>query len=266
MAKVGFGWSSESFLEQVKEQLSDGVVVAYDENSKKVISRRQISWKGLVLESHPHQASQEEKQHCFWEVVQQLDGFDELPLSPDAFSWWKRYVCYLHWEESLPLEALEGVKASIFSNMKAWLLPYLAGIFSWEAFEKLDWFHAIQGAVQPEIHRCMDQKYPGKLKVPSGSELPLDYGDPMEPILAVRIQEVFGLLKTPVIAGGKVKLLLHLLSPARRPVQITTDLESFWDKGYFEVKKELKRRYPKHDWPDNPLQAQPKRGIKRRAD
>ena len=92
--------------------------------------------------------------------------------------------------------------------------------------------------------------------MPSGSRIPIDYADPDAPVLAVRLQELFGMTETPRVAGGRVPLTLHLLSPAHRPVQVTRDLASFWRSGYFEVKKDLKGRYPKHYWPDDPLQAQ----------
>jgi ATP-dependent helicase HrpB len=92
--------------------------------------------------------------------------------------------------------------------------------------------------------------------VPSGSRLPIDYGSDI-PVLAVRLQEMFGLAQTPAVLGGRVPLLLHLLSPAQRPVQVTRDLAGFWASSYREVRKDLAGRYPKHAWPDDPLQASP---------
>jgi ATP-dependent helicase HrpB len=101
--------------------------------------------------------------------------------------------------------------------------------------------------------------------VPSGHRVPLDYASGDIPILAVKLQEMFGLADTPEIAGGRVKVLLHLLSPARRPVQVTQDLKEFWNRGYPLVKKELKGRYPKHPWPDDPWNAVPTRMVKPRG-
>jgi ATP-dependent helicase HrpB len=105
-------------------------------------------------------------------------------------------------------------------------------------------------------HRQLDALAPTHCTVPSGSRIPIDYAATV-PVLAVRLQELFGLDRTPVIAGGRQPLLLHLLSPASRPVQVTQDLSGFWKNSYHEVKKELKGRYPKHHWPDDPLTAQP---------
>jgi ATP-dependent helicase HrpB len=105
---------------------------------------------------------------------------------------------------------------------------------------------------------------PTHLEVPSGSHVRLDYSDPEAPVLAVRLQEVFGLTETPRVANGRVPLTLHLLSPARRPVQVTRDLASFWRDAYFEVRKDMRGRYPRHYWPENPLEAEATRRAKPR--
>ena len=110
----------------------------------------------------------------------------------------------------------------------------------------------------------MDREAPVQLTVPSGSRIPIDYLDGDVPSVSVRLQEMFGLTVTPSIARGRLALLLKLLSPAGRPVQITRDLESFWGRGYHEVKKDLKGRYPKHHWPDDPHAALPTRRVRPR--
>ncbi|HSO19598.1 MAG TPA: ATP-dependent helicase C-terminal domain-containing protein, partial [Desulfosarcina sp.] len=104
--------------------------------------------------------------------------------------------------------------------------------------------------------RLLDELAPTHITVPSGSRLPVDYSG-AAPVLAVRVQELFGSMTTPTVAGGRIPVVLHLLSPAGRPVQITRDLSGFWRNGYPEVKKELKGRYPKHAWPEDPLNAVP---------
>ncbi|MGB4886090.1 MAG: ATP-dependent helicase C-terminal domain-containing protein, partial [Nitrospira sp.] len=106
---------------------------------------------------------------------------------------------------------------------------------------------------------------PTHLTVPSGSHVRLDYDQSETPVLAVRLQEMFGCQETPRIAGGRVPVMVHLLSPAGRPVQVTKDLASFWRSTYQEVKKELRGRYPRHHWPDDPLTAQPTNRTKRRT-
>jgi ATP-dependent helicase HrpB len=106
---------------------------------------------------------------------------------------------------------------------------------------------------------------PTHLVVPSGSRIPIDYGDPEAPVLAVRLQEMFGCTETPRVARGRVALTIHLLSPAHRPVQVTRDLAGFWRTSYFDVRKDLRGRYPKHHWPDDPLTATPTSRAKRRT-
>jgi ATP-dependent helicase HrpB len=105
---------------------------------------------------------------------------------------------------------------------------------------------------------------PTHIVVPSGSRIPIDYADPAAPVLAVRLQEMFGLADTPRVARGTVPLTVHLLSPAQRPVQVTRDLAGFWRTSYFDVRKEMRGRYPRHYWPDDPMQAEPTRRTKPR--
>src|SRR5205823_5584597 len=110
------------------------------------------------------------------------------------------------------------------------------------------------------------RRAPTHFVTPTGSRLPISYADPMVPVLAVRLQEMFGLADTPRIGGGGVPLTLHLLSPAHRPLQVTRDLAGFWRTSYFDVRREMRGRYPKHDWPDEPLAATPTARAKRKRD
>ena len=116
----------------------------------------------------------------------------------------------------------------------------------------------------PEQRSALDDLAPTHLAVPSGSRVRVDYSTPAAPVLAVRLQEVFGLEETPRVGGGRVPVTLHLLSPAHRPVQVTRDLAGFWRTSYFDVRKEMKGRYPKHDWPEDPVGAMPTKRAKRR--
>ncbi|MFL5539766.1 MAG: ATP-dependent helicase C-terminal domain-containing protein, partial [Longimicrobiaceae bacterium] len=135
--------------------------------------------------------------------------------------------------------------------------PHLHGMRRMDEVRRIDFVPVLEGMLTWEQRRRLDEWAPTHVAVPSGSRIPVDYADPEAPVLAVRLQEVFGWTETPRIAGGRVPLTLHLLSPAHRPVQVTRDLASFWRSGYFEVKKDLKGRYPKHYWPDDPLVAEP---------
>jgi ATP-dependent helicase HrpB len=153
----------------------------------------------------------------------------------------------------------------LFSKPEKWLLPWLGGIRSAEGIAKLNVLPALKARLSREQARLLDERAPVSIVVPSGHNVTLDYSSGNSPILAVKLQEMFGLADTPMIAGNRVKILLHLLSPARRPVQITQDLKGFWNKAYQQVKKDLKGRYPKHPWPDDPWNAMPTGRTKKRG-
>lgn len=142
----------------------------------------------------------------------------------------------------------------LMASLEDWLLPYLTGMSRLAHLKRLDLAAALLAQLPWRQQRQLDELAPTHLLVPSGSRVRLDYSQPV-PVLAVRLQEMFGLTVTPCVAGGKVPVLIHLLSPARRPVQITQDLAAFWKGSYHDVRKELKGRYPKHHWPEDPLQA-----------
>ncbi len=149
------------------------------------------------------------------------------------------------------------------------LLPDLCrGKRKLEELRKLDWRAALLDCLSWPLRQLLDREVPERLTVPSGSQIRIDYGaaftDAGYPVLAVRLQEVFGLADTPKVARGRVPLLFHLLAPNMRPAQVTRDLRNFWNTTYAEVRKELRQRYPKHSWPDDPWTAPAIRGAKRR--
>jgi ATP-dependent helicase HrpB len=146
-----------------------------------------------------------------------------------------------------------------------WLPPFLQQVNSLNELQKLDWYAVLTSLITWDLQRRLDELAPVRLEVPSGSMIKIQYaGDGGTPIMEVRLQECFGLLETPRVNEGKVKILMHLLSPGYKPVQVTQDLKSFWSTTYHEVKKELKRRYPKHAWPDDPFTAKAVRGVVRK--
>jgi ATP-dependent helicase HrpB len=151
------------------------------------------------------------------------------------------------------------------TTAREWLLPHVVGMRRREEVEALDLSALLLSRLSWRQRAELDELAPTHLEVPSGSHIRIDYSDPGAPVLAVRIQELFGLATTPRIARGAVPLTLHLLSPAYRPVQITRDLAGFWHNSYFEVRRELRGRYPKHAWPDDPMRAQPTRRARPRS-
>ncbi len=151
-------------------------------------------------------------------------------------------------------------------NAKEWLEPYLDNVSKNEDLKKLDLSHILFHSLSFEQQQELNNLAPEKLSVPSGSQIKIQYKSEGEtPLLSVRLQELFGLLETPKVNKGKIAVLIEMLSPGYKPVQLTQDLKSFWANGYFEVKKELKRRYPKYEWPDDPISAEAVRGVKRRS-
>jgi len=153
---------------------------------------------------------------------------------------------------------------ALVASARAWLLPHLIGMRRRDQVDALDLSALLLGQLSWPQRSQLDVLAPATIEVPTGSKIRVDYSDPSAPVLAVRLQELFGLTGTPTIADGAVPLTLHLLSPANRPVQVTRDLAGFWRNSYFEVRKELRGRYPKHEWPDDPLRAAPTRRAKRR--
>lgn len=149
-------------------------------------------------------------------------------------------------------------------RLEEWLLPYLAGLTSLTHLQSIDLLGILRNELGYELTTRLEVFAPPSIKVPSGSHIRLDYSNPQIPVLSVRLQEIFGLREVPKIAQGKVAVTVHLLSPARRPLQVTSDLESFWRTTYIDVKKDMKGRYPKHYWPDDPLQAEPTSRTKQR--
>ena len=147
---------------------------------------------------------------------------------------------------------------ALLSSNAEWLSGYLSGVKRPEDLKRISLKEALLGFIGWDLQQLLNQLAPEKLAVPTGSSIRLHYqSNGATPILAVRLQELFGMSDTPTINQGKTAVVLHLLSPGYKPVQVTSDLRSFWNNTYFEVKKELKRRYPKHAWPDDPWSATP---------
>ena len=156
--------------------------------------------------------------------------------------------------------------AALAATVDDWLAPYLAGHPQRDALARMDLAALLLARLSWQQRNALDALAPTHLEVPTGSRLPVDYTDPVSPVLAVRVQELFGLADTPRVGGGQVPVTLHLLSPAHRPVQVTRDLAGFWRSSYAEVRKEMRGRYPRHPWPDDPLAAEPTRRAKRKGE
>lgn len=195
-----------------------------------------------------------------------LEGIRSMGLS--CLPWtkelegWRRRVAFLH--RAAPDRWPDMSDDGLLSTLEEWLAPYLTGISRRSHLERIDLHNALTGILDWNQRQAMDSEIPTHLTVPTGNRIPIDYSGE-EPVLAVRLQELFGLADTPRLGGGRIPVLLHLLSPAHRPVQVTRDLAGFWTGSYKDVKKELAGRYPRHYWPDDPLVAEPTARAKRRG-
>ena len=182
-------------------------------------------------------------------------GIDSLPWNQEARRWQSRLLCLREWGAAG--EWPDVTDDALMAGLENWLGPWLQGVTRREQLQRLDLPAILKGMLDWRSRERMEALAPERLRVPSGSLKRIEYRPGAAPVLAVRLQEMFGCTDTPRVCGGRVPLVLHLLSPAQRPVQVTQDLRGFWENTYREVRKELKGRYPKHYWPEEPLKASP---------
>jgi ATP-dependent helicase HrpB len=253
-------YSMDILLEQFADQLRWTEAVDWDPDRLAVVARRDLKLGALTLRSEP--LAEPDPQQILEALLKGIrkQGLDCLPWTRSLKRWQKR-VCFLRRfsgnDQKWPDVSNEGLE----SHLMQWLAPYLTGKTRLRDLTRVDLKAALFSMLPHRQHQLMDELAPTHLTVPSGSRIPIDYSEDV-PVLAVRLQEMFGLAQTPSVAGSRQPLLIHLLSPAGRPVQITRDLAGFWQSGYHDVKKELKGRYPKHYWPDDPLQARASARVK----
>jgi len=237
--------------------------IRWDAQEQAVIARREERFGALVLDSRPlSKADPEKLRAAMLEGVRRL-GLEALPWTREAREWQARVMSLRHWP---PQEDWPDVSdAMLTAELETWLAPYLDGVTRREHLARLDLFAILRSRLDWEQGRRLDEGAPTHVQVPSGSRVRLEYVPGESPVLKVKLQEMFGLADTPRVAWGRVPVTLHLLSPAQRPIQVTQDLRGFWERTYAEVKKELKGRYPKHSWPDDPWNATPTARAKRRS-
>jgi ATP-dependent helicase HrpB len=249
-------------FDQLARHLQDEIVaetnIYWDAESKSVRGRSRRKLGALLLEETPLSRIPADR------VLQVLlegirtEGLELLPWTKSARQFQERAVFIRQHEESWP----DLSDDALIGSMEEWLSGYIDGMRGKSDLQRLNLKDLLESMLTWDQRRELEDSAPTHWMVPSGSRIPIDYSDIVAPAVAVRLQELFGLPETPRIAGGRVPLTLHLLSPAQRPVQVTRDLASFWSTTYFEVRKDLRGRYPKHYWPDNPLEAQATRRVK----
>lgn len=236
--------------------------VEWDKRDKRIISNLEERLGSVVLSTKPFNPLDSEALPILCEVIRSNPS-GTLNFSREVRQFQGRVALI---QRMFTKESWPDLSDKCLTAMpEGWLLPWLGNIRTAQGLCSLDILPALCSCLSRQQQHRLDDLAPVSIVVPSGSRISIDYTSGDKPVLAVKLQEMFGLSDTPVIADGRVKLLLHLLSPARRPVQITQDLKGFWNSGYQMVKKELKGRYPKHPWPDDPWNALPTRKLKPRV-
>ena len=241
--------------------LSRRTEVEFERDTGRVIARRRVYWEDLLLEESPEalpdgpqvaQILADAASECFDKVF----AWDD-PATADYVN---RVRCLAAWLPELDLPNLDE------QGLQALLPAVCQGCRSLDELRKASWLAAIQALLSPTQWQAIEREAPERIEVPSGSRIKLQYEPGKPPVLAVRIQEIFGMLETPRVARGRIAVLLHLLAPNMRPQQVTDDLASFWRTTYHQVRKDLRRRYPKHAWPEDPYQAIAERRPRRKRD
>src|SRR6218665_3222372 len=273
---VGEPWLA---VAQMDSRLSAGKIFLAaplnpDDVKPMIKERRQVKWDSergltatmdegignLVFKSRPlAKISEEERNVALCEAVR-AQGEQLLPWD-ETEAWRARLLSLKHWGNEVPDFSLKH----LLSAPEEWLTPFFQQVNNKNDFQRLPLRDILSRRISWEILKKLDECAPDGIEVPSGSFVKLHYcEDGSPPVLKVRLQEVFGMQETPTVNKGKVKVIMHLLSPGYKPLQITQDMRSFWTTAYHQVRKELRIRYPKHEWPENPWTAQAVRGVKKK--
>jgi len=245
--------------------------VEWSSREQAVIARRTLQLDAIVLEEKPlPEIPPEAARAAMLTGIREL-GIDALPWTREA----RDLQARIEFARKLQPTGSGAEQASsswpaisdadLALTVANWLGPWLDSITRKDHLARISLIDVLRSLLTWEQQRELDTVAPTHLQVPSGSQIRIDYLDQSAPAIAVRLQEVFGLDATPRIGGGRIPVTFKLLSPAQRPVQVTRDLASFWRGSYAEVRKDMRGRYPKHYWPENPLEAQPTRGVRRRS-
>jgi len=239
-------------------------IMSWDLDQGTLMASNQLRIGSIVLKTTPiSNPDPSKRKKAILEAIQK-NGKKILNWNDEVVQWQNRMLSLRLWNPSQ--KWLSADTETLLYNAGEWIEPYLETIKNGSELFKLNVKDLLHYNLTLEHQKMLEKLAPSQLTVPSGSQIPLFYRENgMSPVLAVRIQELFGLSETPTVNDGKIPVLIHLLSPGYKPVQVTTDLKSFWNDTYFEVKKELKRRYPKHVWTDDPWNEPAIKGIKKKS-
>jgi ATP-dependent helicase HrpB len=245
--------------------------VEWSSREQAVVARRAVQLDSIVLEEKPlPEIPVDAARAAMLTGIREL-GIDTLPWTRDTRDLQARieFARKLHGSDNSEGNAESSwppvSDADLAATVEIWLAPWLDGVTRKEHIGRIPLIDVLRSLLTWDQQRELDVVAPTHLQVPSGSQIRIDYLDQSAPAVSVRLQEVFGLDATPRIGKGRIPVTFKLLSPAQRPVQVTRDLASFWRGSYADVRKDMRGRYPKHHWPENPLEAQPTRGVRRKS-
>jgi ATP-dependent helicase HrpB len=246
---------------ELAEHVATTETADWDEQRGTVVARRERKLGALVLESSELDRPDAATIEAGLLAAVRRKGLEALPWTEAARQWQAR-VQLLHdlWPERWP----EVANDALHETLDDWLKPFLAGLKRWREVEQIELINALNALLDYDRQRDLTRLAPTHLDIPTGRRVRLDYTAEGGPVLATKLQSVFGWSESPKVADGRVPVVLHLLSPAQRPLAVTADLASFWANAYPEVRKDMRGRYPKHPWPEDPLNAPPAEGTRRR--
>lgn len=251
----------EALMQACPELLQQSDTIEWDETQGTLKAWRRSRIGQLTVKVQPLAKPSEEELHQAMLNGIRDKGLSVLNWTPEAEQFRLRLQCAANWLPEYDWPAVD--EESLLATLESWLLPHMSGVHSLRALKALNVAQALRGLLDWSMLQRLDSELPAHYTVPTGSRIAIRYHEDNPPVLAVRMQEMFGEAKTPTIAQGRVPLVLELLSPAQRPLQVTSDLSAFWQGSYREVQKEMKGRYPKHVWPDDPANTAPTRRTKK---
>ncbi|MGK3372008.1 ATP-dependent helicase HrpB [Citrobacter youngae] len=251
----------EALMQTCPELLQQSDTIEWDEAQGTLKALRLTRIGQLTLKVQPLAKPSEDELHQAMLNGIRDKGLSVLNWTPEAEQFRLRLHCAANWLPEYDWPAVD--EDSLLAALESWLLPHMSGVHSLRALKALNVAQALRGLLDWSMLQRLDSELPAHYTVPTGSRIAIRYHEDNPPVLAVRMQEMFGEANTPTIAGGRVPLVLELLSPAQRPLQVTSDLSAFWKGSYREVQKEMKGRYPKHVWPDDPANTAPTRRTKK---
>lgn len=251
----------EALIQACPELLQQSDTIEWDETQGTLKALRRSRIGQLTVKVQALAKPSEEELHLAMLNGIRDKGLSVLNWTPEAEQFRLRLQCAANWLPEYNWPAVD--EDSLLATLESWLLPHMSGVHSLRALKALNVGQALRGLLDWSMLQRLDSELPAHYTVPTGSRIAIRYHEDNPPVLAVRMQEMFGEAKTPTIAEGRVPLVLELLSPAQRPLQVTSDLSAFWQGSYREVQKEMKGRYPKHVWPDDPANTAPTRRTKK---